>query len=653
MSGRSGSISMKEGMSSLVGVVLILLCIFPVVPSRAYARGWDLQAFGRRSFAPYTFVNDGNVPDGFLVDILKAAMPSYGHLDIKLGVWQQLASGENSGRNPDVLVGISFKEASSEVLDHTEFLVDTSKPGFSIDRFQSESSQSISGKDIRRLWFYIPVDDITFSFFGREKNTEKASLKDTYGRDIVTIRGSEADRYLGEHTGTWHVIAAESGAEAIYMVLSGEADYALLGTYHGKYLLDRLAMKEISSVEDPLFSVSQGFVVTDGNIYLASGLLKGLSMIRGDGTFDEIHKKWFAPYRKRSIDPSIVLKIVSAGVTVIIVFLLWTFSLKKQVNRIVREREKIMDFTRDGIVAIDREGKISLLNRTAVKLAGLGGNERGCDVDLCIPELGLSDVLKTGEAVHDLEQNVNGRVLVINKAPVKVGSDVVGAIATFRDMTEIRTMAQEITGVKMYVESLRVQNHEFLNKLQAISGLIQLGKYDKAIDFISSERQEWQSITSFVSEHIENFVVGGILVGKIGRCRELGIEFFLDPDCTCGENPAVGDQSLVTIIGNLLENSIENLKDLKGRKPKIEFSVFDESGRIMISVRDNGSGIENDIREKIFQRGFSTKKNGSGPCGYGLYSIKMMVDALEGDILLDSVPGEYTEFVVTLPNRGD
>jgi sensor histidine kinase regulating citrate/malate metabolism len=183
--------------------------------------------------------------------------------------------------------------------------------------------------------------------------------------------------------------------------------------------------------------------------------------------------------------------------------------------------------------------------------------------------------------------------------------------------------------------------------------LIQLGKYNRAIEFISSERQEWQSTTSFVSEHIENFVVGGILVGKIGKCRELGIDFVIDPHSTCGENSTVGDQILVTVIGNLLENAIEAVRSLKEREPLIEFSVFDESGQIMISVKDNGKGIEEEIRDKIFQRGFSTKRNSGRSSGYGLYSIRMMVEALKGDIFLDSLPGEYTEFVVTLPNGGD
>lgn len=632
-------------------LLLILTCSFPL-PSGADTRNRDIKVFGPRSFAPYSFVNENETADGFLLDILKASLSPEKKINAELGVWSQL-KGYRQPRKPDVLLGISFSRASNEIMDHTEFLVNTGKQGFSIENFLSRSSRFISGKDMDRFWFYIPVEDVTFSCFGLKKTIRDMTLKDVFGRDIVVRKGSEAYYYLMEHNVARRLMAAESSAEALYMILSGEADFALLGTCQGKYLLESLEIEEIAPLEESLFSVSHGLVVTRGNISLVSEILQNISRIRAEGTFDRIHKRWFSSFEERTIDPDLVLKIFLTGIIVIIVFLLWSFSLKKQVDHIVREREKIMDFTRDGIVAVDRNGQISLLNHTAVQLAGLRGDERGCDIDQCIPELGLSDVLREGEAVHDSEQNVNGRILVVNKAPVKLGEEITGAIATFRDMTEIRAMAQEITGVKMYVESLRVQNHEFLNKLQAIAGLIQLGKYNRAIEFISSERQEWQSTTSFVSEHIENFVVGGILVGKIGKCRELGIDFAIDPHSTCGENSTVGDQILVTVIGNLLENAIEAVRSLKEREPLIEFSVFDESGQIMISVKDNGKGIEEEIRDKIFQRGFSTKKNSGRSSGYGLYSIRMMVEALKGDIFLDSLPGEYTEFVVTLPNGGD
>ncbi|WP_032796190.1 Spo0B domain-containing protein, partial [Streptococcus sobrinus] len=54
----------------------------------------------------------------------------------------------------------------------------------------------------------------------------------------------------------------------------------------------------------------------------------------------------------------------------------------------------------------------------------------------------------------------------------------VGAIATFRDKTEVKHLAEQLSGVKMYANALRAQSHEFMNKLHVILGLVQLKEYD-------------------------------------------------------------------------------------------------------------------------------------------------------------------------------
>jgi len=74
---------------------------------------------------------------------------------------------------------------------------------------------------------------------------------------------------------------------------------------------------------------------------------------------------------------------------------------------------------------------------------------------------------------------------------------------------------------------------------------------------------------------------------------------------------------------------------------------------VLISVRDNGSGISPKIMHRIFERGFSTKPQNGNDRGYGLYNVQLRVEAMHGDIEVDSVPGNFTEFVVSLPNGSD
>ena len=70
----------------------------------------------------------------------------------------------------------------------------------------------------------------------------------------------------------------------------------------------------------------------------------------------------------------------------------------------------------------------------------------------------------------------------------------------------------------------------------------------------------------------------------------------------------------------------------------------------MLCVWDNGGKLSKEKASKIFEKGFSTKARPS-TSGYGLYNIRRMVDALGGDISLDFSFDEFTEFIVTLPNR--
>ncbi|KUK99663.1 MAG: Signal transduction histidine kinase regulating citrate/malate metabolism [Synergistales bacterium 54_9] len=204
----------------------------------------------------------------------------------------------------------------------------------------------------------------------------------------------------------------------------------------------------------------------------------------------------------------------------------------------------------------------------------------------------------------------------------------------------------------MYVDALRAQNHEFQNKLQTISGLVQLGEYERAVSFISETVRGRHSEISFVARNIKNPSLGGILLGKSARCSELGVDLWISPDSSCGTLENLDGLSLVIIVGNLIDNAIEAVKDLPRERRKVEVGIFDESKRLLINVRDSGVGIDPEIRDRIFERGFSTKTS-SKDRGYGLYNVQIRVEALKGDIEVDSVPGCFTEFVVSLPNWGD
>ncbi len=319
-----------------------------------------------------------------------------------------------------------------------------------------------------------------------------------------------------------------------------------------------------------------------------------------------------------------------------------------EILRLLKEREAFLESVREGILAVDEKGHITLINNAARDLLGIGEKALEEDVEKLVPNTRLPKVISTGKAEFDQEQRIVDTCILTNRIPLKEGSTIIGAIASFRDMTEITAMAQELTGVKKYVEALRVQNHEFLNKLHTISGLVQLGEKNRVISYISSLVKDRKNIMTFITSKIKNPSVGGLLLGKMGRCQELGIQFRIDPESYLAPQSHIDNNVLVIILGNLIENSMRAVLPNKRVERFIKVSLFDESGCIIMSVWDNGVGINKEAINRVFKPGFSTKKDAHA--GYGLYNVKNMVEILNGEINIASEKGKYTEVVVNIPN---
>jgi signal transduction histidine kinase len=96
------------------------------------------------------------------------------------------------------------------------------------------------------------------------------------------------------------------------------------------------------------------------------------------------------------------------------------------------------------------------------------------------------------------------------------------------------------------------------------------------------------------------------------------------------------------VLINLIKNAIQAFDEQLDRK--IEITAYsNEKGRAVISVKDNGSGIDSEALEKIFIPFFSTKKTGSG---IGLSLSKQIMRQHEGRIVVKSKLGEGTEFIL-------
>lgn len=320
-----------------------------------------------------------------------------------------------------------------------------------------------------------------------------------------------------------------------------------------------------------------------------------------------------------------------------------------KISALLNERVAILESVREGIIAVDRNGYVIYSNHEARKLLGLEGDAVGMEAENLLPVQSIREVLKKGEPVTDIEMNLNRASILSNFVPIKSRDDskIVGVIASFRDMTEIRKLAEELTGVMKFVETLRIQNHEFNNKLHTISGLIQLGEYDRAVEFISSAATSRRQLVSFVSERIKDPAVAAVLLGKYGRARELNISFSIIDESILGEIPAAKGTTLAAIIGNLVDNALEAVQQKDGGDKEVKIALFDSGDALTIMVEDSGTGISAELQEKIFEKGFTTAEDEHK--GLGLFIVSSFVDSLGGEIKLETKEGKGTVVTVYIP----
>lgn len=323
-----------------------------------------------------------------------------------------------------------------------------------------------------------------------------------------------------------------------------------------------------------------------------------------------------------------------------------------EITRLYIQRDSMLDAMHEGIIAIDQNDCITLVNNSAIKMLNLNTeNLIGHNIQVVFPSCKLGDVIASGKAEYYSDHIINDTIVVINRVPIKNGDKIVGAIATFSDRTKVNQLAEEITGVKQIVAALRATTHEFMNKLHTILGLIDLGEIAEAKKYIMSETEKHQKILSLVIRNIKNPSIAGLIIGKTSRANELGIIMKIDKESELSKNTGRIDSSvLITILGNLIENAMDVLKVSNTTPKKIDVLIKEYSDKLLIKIADSGTGIKSEDIDRIFERGYSTK---DGSRGQGLFIVKDIVEALKGNIKVESILGQGSQFTVELPKEED
>lgn len=204
--------------------------------------------------------------------------------------------------------------------------------------------------------------------------------------------------------------------------------------------------------------------------------------------------------------------------------------------------------------------------------------------------------------------------------------------------TEFKIQQVKLEESKKSIKNLRSQKHDFLNHLQTIYGMVQLGKKDKVKEYIRSLNKDISKV-DFKQDILSNSILDSILISKKLEAVKAGINF----DCKVEvgvEEVNFPIDKLFRVLSNLIDNAIDAVKD-SGNKESIIVKGTDRGEEYLLSVYNSGSVIGGELQENIFKPGFSTKGEDRG---FGLYIIKSLIEEFGGELRLESKNGFGTEF---------
>ncbi|MFD7554409.1 MULTISPECIES: ATP-binding protein [unclassified Streptomyces] len=333
---------------------------------------------------------------------------------------------------------------------------------------------------------------------------------------------------------------------------------------------------------------------------------------------------------------------------------------------LLAEREAMLHSIREGVIALDRHGRVRLVNDEAARLLGLPPQHFPAPPGTADPTDGagtadpadsltgrpLDEVLGAGRTADVLSGRVTGRdlltvqgprVLVANRMPTEDG----GAVATLRDRTELEHLSRELDSTRGLIDALRAQDHEHANRLHTLLGLLELGLHEEAVEFVTEVVGVHRTTAEQVTEKIHDPLLAALLVGKATVAAERGVPLRLAAASLLPDR-LVDPGGLVTIVGNLVDNALDAA--VGSASPAVEVELRAEGRAAVLRVRDSGPGVPAAHREEIFTEGWSTKQPAAHrERGLGLALVRRLAERQGGTARAGGAEDGGAEFSVVLP----
>ncbi|AGT26012.1 Sensor histidine kinase CitA [Klebsiella pneumoniae JM45] len=463
-------------------------------------------------------------------------------------------------------------------------------------------------------------------------------------------------------------------------------------------------LARIKALIDPMRSFSDATYITVGDasgqrLYHVNPDEIGKSMEGGDSDEALINAKSYVSVRKGSLGSSLrgkspiqdatgkVIGIVSVGYTIeqlenwlslqissllipmaimllLLLFCARRFSLHikkqmlnmepQQLSQLLIQQSVLFESVFEGLIAIDSDYKITAINQTARRLLNLSQPEPtliGKRISSVISqEVFFYDAPQTNK--KDEIVTFNQIKVIASRMAVILNNEPQGWVISFRSKDDINTLSLQLSQVQQYADNLRAVQHEHRNLISTIAGLLFLKRYNQALELIQQQSESHQKVIDFIARNFQDNHLAGLLIGKYYRAKELGLELIFDPACFVDRLPtALSHNEWISIVGNLLDNAYNaSLRQPQGSK-QIECLINSDGQEVIIEIADQGCGIDEALRDRIFERGVTS--SASKDHGIGLWLVRSYVEQAGGSIVVENNIPFGTIFTLYIPLTRD